>query len=160
MNEDTWYFAYGSNLSVDQKESRTGTIRRAISCRLSGYRFAFNKRGLDGTMRASIVEDESEEVWGVAFLCDEAAMANLDVFEGVAGGHYGRLAIEVISTPDEARIDAVTYVAGEEFICPEGEPSREYLDRIIEGARKHGLPSDYVEQIELRARRRDYPGSS
>ena len=27
MNEDVWYFAYGSNLWIDQKEKRTGAIR-------------------------------------------------------------------------------------------------------------------------------------
>jgi hypothetical protein len=52
---DQWYFAYGSNLSSEQKECRTGTIREARRARLDGYRIAFNKRGGDGTGKANIV---------------------------------------------------------------------------------------------------------
>jgi hypothetical protein len=44
MKHDKWYFAYGSNLFIDQKEQRTGRIRQAVCCRLAEYRFAFNKR--------------------------------------------------------------------------------------------------------------------
>ena len=39
---DTWYFAYGSNLSVDRMVECTGAIRRTIPCRLAGFRFSFN----------------------------------------------------------------------------------------------------------------------
>lgn len=54
MNGDQWYFAYGSNLFVDQKEERTGRSRQAIRSRLSSYRFAFNKRGGGGQVYANI----------------------------------------------------------------------------------------------------------
>ncbi len=36
---DSWYFAYGSNLDIDQKELRIGTIRHAEVCRLRGSDF-------------------------------------------------------------------------------------------------------------------------
>ncbi len=146
MSKDTWYFAYGSNLSVDRKERRTGGIRTVRLCRLPGYRLAFNKRSDDKTVKANIIDDESNEVWGVVYLCDEAAMTRMDKCEGVDGGHYRRQKIQVITAPEEMQIDAVTYVAGEEFICPEGEPSNEYLDWILDGARKHGLPDSYIKK--------------
>ena len=155
MSKDIWYFAYGSNLSVDQKEERTGVVRKALLCRLPGYRLAFNKKGRDGTARANIMEAGPEEVWGVAYLCDETAMTRMDKDEGVPGGHYRRQRVEVITASGHMRLDAIAYVAGEEFIFPEGEPSCEYLARILEGARKHGLPSHYIEQIDLLAHRHD-----
>jgi len=159
MSKDTWYFAYGSNLLVDQKEERTGRIRETLLCRLPGYRLVFNKRSHgDGTARANIIEDRAKEVWGVAYLCDEAAMTKMDEYEGVAGGHYRRQEVQVIIASVRMRLDAMTYVAGEEFLCPEGEPSSEYLDQILEGARKQGLPDDYIEQIDLLARRHDHSG--
>lgn len=156
MRKGTWYFAYGSNLSVDRKEGRTGRIRKAHLCRLPGYRLAFNKRSdLDGTARANIIEDKSNDVWGVVYLCDGAAMTKMDEFEGVAGGHYRRHKVQVIIASERMPIDAVTYVAGEEFIFPEGEPSNEYLDWILDGARKQGLPDNYIKQMKMLARRHE-----
>ena len=48
-------------------------------------------------------------------------------------------------------ISAVAYVANDECVCPEGSPGEEYLGRILRGAKQHGLPSEYVEQIGLLA---------
>jgi gamma-glutamylcyclotransferase (GGCT)/AIG2-like uncharacterized protein YtfP len=147
MAGDTWYFAYGSNLAVDQKEQRTGRIRRAVRCRLPGYRFAFNKQGSSGQVYANIVPDETHEVWGVIYLCNRAAMREMDRFEGVSGGHYQRQAVQVIDDPGE-KVAAITYVAGSKFVSEAGKPSEEYLQRILTGARHHGLPDDYVRDLE------------
>ena len=146
-DSDVWYFAYGSNLLVDQKEFRTGKIRRAIPCRLPGYRFAFNKRGTDGLGKANIIPDSSQEVWGVAYLCDPVAMRTMDASEGVKCGHYQHLTVEV-TTRDNETLTAVTYVAGPEFEVEGLSPGQDYRDRIVNGARHHGLPEDYVRRIE------------
>jgi cation transport regulator ChaC len=148
--DDRWYFAYGSNLSVDQKELRTGRIRQAVRCRLPGYRFDFNKRGEHGQVYANIVVDGTSEVWGVAYLCSPAAMREMDKCEGVAAGHYERLPVEVILESGQ-RIEAIAYIAGAAFVCQPRAPSDDYLERIISGARHHGLPADYVERIEMLA---------
>jgi hypothetical protein len=68
---DRWYFAYGSNLLVEQKELRTGAIRKSLRCRLPAHRFAFNKRAASGDVYANVIPDESATVWGVAYLCDK-----------------------------------------------------------------------------------------
>ena len=52
---DVWYFAYGSNMSRDRKEKRTGLIRSARKARLPGYRLAFNKDNHSGGAYANIV---------------------------------------------------------------------------------------------------------
>jgi cation transport regulator ChaC len=145
--DDTWYFAYGSNLNVDQKERRTGTIRHAKPCRLPGYRLAFNKRGSSGERFANIVPYADREVWGVAYLCSPAALQQMDCSEGVPGGHYVRVAIRVLTRANEA-LDAVTYIAGAEYHCEEGRPSDSYLQRILSGARQHALPEEYIQSIE------------
>jgi gamma-glutamylcyclotransferase len=142
----TWYFAYGSNLSVYQKTVRTGTIREARRCRLHGYRLAFNKWSDSRGLCANIVPDEAATVWGVAYLCDEAAIAELDDCEGVAGGHYRHEHVAVVTDAGDV-LEALTYVAGEDHVGEEGRPSRTYLDRILAGARQHGLPEEYVRQI-------------
>ncbi|MBN2205666.1 MAG: gamma-glutamylcyclotransferase [Thermoleophilia bacterium] len=145
---DTWYFAYGSNLSVDQKMFRTGAIRRAVRCRLPGYRFAFNKRMAAGEgMYANVVRDDAATVWGVAYLCDDDAVAELDRFEGVSWGHYRREQVEVV-TDDGEVLEALTYVAGQRYVGDEGWPLPHYLRMILDGARDHGLPEEYIEHIE------------
>ena len=151
MNGDRWYFAYGSNLFIDQKEKRTGRIRQADRCRLSGFRFAFNKRGNGGQVYANIVRDDSAEVWGVVYLCNPKAIEEMDRFEGVASGHYERIPVTVESKPGE-QVEAITYVAGDDFVCEAGKPSPEYLHKIVSGARHHSLPDEYVAQIEKLAK--------
>jgi gamma-glutamylcyclotransferase (GGCT)/AIG2-like uncharacterized protein YtfP len=150
MTCDQWYFAYGSNLFVDQKEERTGRIRRAVRCRLKGYRFAFNKKGSKGHVYANIVPDAQAEVWGVVYLCSPEALADMDRYEGVANGHYEQITVTVEKDSDES-VQAITYVAGQDFVCEPSRPSEDYLDRIVSGARHHGLPQAYIELIEALA---------
>jgi gamma-glutamylcyclotransferase (GGCT)/AIG2-like uncharacterized protein YtfP len=123
---DRWYFAYGSNLDVDQKQRRIGRIRQALRCRLPGYRLAFNKRGQKGQPFANIVPDDNAEVWGVVYLCNPNAMQDMDGDEGVAGGHYKHVVVRVVNDLDE-ELEAITYIAVDEFVCEPGRPSDEYL---------------------------------
>ncbi len=150
---DSWYFAYGSNLDIDRKERRTGTIRQAEVCRLPGYRFLFNKRGSNGQRFANIVPDRSAEVWGAAYLCSPGAMEEMDRFEGVGAGHYGRMAVRLLTKTGEPR-DAVTYVAGAKYLCKEATPTEAYLQKILKGALHHGLPEEYIRFIEAAAQRK------
>ncbi|GIW32793.1 gamma-glutamylcyclotransferase family protein [Meiothermus sp.] len=150
---DQWYFAYGSNLSRRQMEQRTGPIREARQARLDGYRLAFNKRGSDGTGKANIVPDGGATVWGIVYLCRPDALREMDEHEGVAGGHYARYGIR-IRLDDGDELDAVTYVAGKAFIDDSLTPSARYLATILDGARQHLLPDDYIRSIEALARPR------
>jgi gamma-glutamylcyclotransferase len=147
---DRWYFAYGSNLSTEQKESRTGTIRDVKVARLDGYRITFDKRGSDGTGKANIVRDAARVVWGVVYRCSPATLDEMDYYEGVAGGHYVRTAVVVHSSPAMG-IEAVTYVAGDSFRDDSLVPSGKYLKTILRGARQHGLPQDYILEIKRAA---------
>jgi 5'-nucleotidase len=145
---DTWYFAYGSNLSRERKAERTGELRQAVRCRLHGYRLAFNKRPQQGEGAcASIVRDPASTVWGVAYLCDEQAIDALDGYEGVEGGHYRRETVEVVGDAGE-QLTALTYVAGLDHLCDGELPRPEYLQLILDGAREHGLPEGYVVWLE------------
>ena len=146
MPADQCYFAYGSNLDIERKEARTGTIRKAIRSRLPNYRFAFNKRAQGAGVYANILPCFGAEVWGVTYLCDEKAIGELDRYEGVALGHYVHVSVSVI-TEAEGKIEALTYVAGKQFVCEEGIPSQDYLKHILSGARTHQLPDRYIKEI-------------
>jgi cation transport regulator ChaC len=151
MSQDRWYFAYGSNLSINQKEIRTGTIRKAVRCRLPGFRLAFNKRGSRGEVFANIVPEAGNETWGVIYLCDPRAIEELDVHEGVGKGHYEHTAVTVFDDSGKA-YEALTYVACKESVCNPGQPSEAYLSTIVTGARQHALPEAYVAKIKELAR--------
>lgn len=144
---DHWYFAYGSNLLTEQKVERTGPIRECKRARLDGYRLTFNKRGDDDTGKANIVPDASSSVWGVVYRCNDAALLKMDKREGVSGGHYKRTTIRV-RLDGESELEVITYVAGDSFIDDSCSPMRSYLNRIIDGAREHGLPDSYIREIE------------
>lgn len=147
---DQWYFAYGSNLSTEQKERRTGTIREARSARLEGYRIAFNKRGGDGTGKANIVLHPGGAVWGVVYRCSPDALDMMDTHEGVGSGHYRRTRIRVRCEHGDD-LDAVTYVAGDSSLDDSLVPAPNYLQTILQGARHHKLPEAYIREIEKAA---------
>lgn len=147
MGDDTWYFAYGSNMSIERMKDRTGAIRQHITSRLKGFRLVFNKRADDGGVFANFEPNESSEVWGVAYLCDPKAMKTLDRKEGVTGGHYKRIKIQVEGSAGEL-IRCVTYVAGDKFVCEAAAPAKDYLQHLLDGARDHNLPSLYIDFIK------------
>ena len=96
MPSDIWYFAYGSNLSMDRTQQRTGSIRSARKACLKDYRLAFNKGGLGGEVYANIVPSPGDVVWGVVYLCDQEAMAGLDDFERAICASSGLLVFPLI----------------------------------------------------------------
>jgi cation transport regulator ChaC len=146
LPDDSWYFAYGSNLDPVRKEDRTGGIREARSARLRGFRFAFNKKGNDGSGKANIVSDSGGEVWGVVYRCSAKALAAMDRMEGVPD-HYERQAVEVVLDSGES-IDAITYVANPHKVADGLMPTRDYLKHVLQGIRHHQLPNSYLSIIQ------------
>lgn len=150
MNNDVWYFAYGSNLWIDQKERRTSAIRTGVDrpriARLANYRFAFNKRGGKGRVYANIMACPGEEVIGVVYRCKPSTLETMSEYEG----GYERMAVTVV-IEDGSSVEAITYVAMEKNVGGDARPSDEYLTRIITGAAQHGLPQDYLDKITLLA---------
>lgn len=144
--EGSWYFAYGSNLSLARMKTRTQRDHKSRVVRLPGYRLAFNKRSQSGSLRANIVPAKRSEVRGVVYRCDDDAMAKLDIDEGVAGGHYERHTVRVFDGEGKA-VDAVAYIAGAAHTVAEGRPDDEYLSHIRQGCIDHGLPTDWIESI-------------
>jgi gamma-glutamylcyclotransferase len=147
---NAWYFAYGSNLWIDQMTARTGPIGQGVDrpriARLQDHRLVFNMQGEDGQVYAN-VERPGEGVTGVIYRCSPVALDKLDAHER----GYERRRVQVASE-DGVTLEAVVYVARADRIATAGKPSSEYLERIVRGARQHGLPEAYVRAIELTAR--------
>ena len=145
-SDNTWYFAYGSNLLRQQMIERTGSLPESHTACLKDFRFVFRKLGLN-EVYADIVPSSGSTVRGVVYLCSNQALMQLDFFEGVAADCYRRILVQV-ATDDGQPLWAVAYRGGRAFSDEEGKPSQDYLNRVLCGAREHQLEKDYIDSIE------------
>jgi len=146
-----WYFAYGSNMNparlVDGRLRQKGVEMGArIAGRLAGWQLAFNKiaRTPPGAGAGNILVSPRSVVHGTLNQMPDAGLEVLDVWEGVATGHYERRLLPVIRTDTGATVEAVAYVA---LKVGEGlRPTREYLGHFLAG--RDLLPADYWEWLK------------
>jgi gamma-glutamylcyclotransferase len=146
----TWYFAYGSNMDAarlfDQRLAPKGVPRgERVAGRLDGWRLVFDKpsRLLKGGAAANIVIAAGSVVHGTLNALPEAGFDVLDIYEGVAAGHYERRTIRVARSDTGEEVEAIVYTA---LIQGEGlKPPRAYLDCLLAG--RDLLPPDYWEQL-------------
>ena len=141
VQDYTWYFAYGSNLSKGRMEQRTGLVPPARKACLRNHRLVFNVHAEQATY-ANIVPCYESVVWGAAYWCSPQMMDALDRHEGVATGYYRRSGVEV-ETENGERLQATAYVGGKSFVAEEGLPRDTYLRLILTGAKEHDLPEQY-----------------
>lgn len=142
----SWYFAYGSNMDAarlfEQRLAPKGVPRgERVAGRLDGWKLAFDKpsRLLKGGAAANIVMTGDGVVHGTLTALPDAGFDVLDIYEGVAGGHYERRTIRVMRGDTGQEVDAIVYVA---LIQNEGlKPPRAYLDCLLAG--RDLLPADY-----------------
>jgi gamma-glutamylcyclotransferase (GGCT)/AIG2-like uncharacterized protein YtfP len=138
------YFAYGANLDFRRFRRRCPGATVLGRARLADYRLAFTRysRAEKGGV-ADIVAEPGASVWGVLYEIDESSFRELDQYEG-APRAYRRETMPVIDEGGSER-EAVVYVANK---TGDFAPSRAYLAQITRGAREHGLPEDYVQDVE------------
>lgn len=146
-----WYFAYGSNMDaarlVDARLKPEGVMLAArVGGRLDGWRLTFDKaaRAPAGAGAGNIVVAPGEVVHGTLNAMPAAGLKVLDVFEGVAGGHYERRTVPVVRADTGATVEAVTYVALKRGAGL--KPTREYLGHLLAG--RDLLPADYFQRLE------------
>jgi gamma-glutamylcyclotransferase (GGCT)/AIG2-like uncharacterized protein YtfP len=144
------YFAYGSNLKGSRMRERVPSARREAVAFLEHHRLACNKRGRDGSAKANLVSAPGERVWGVLYRVEQTHLTLLDRFE--AG--YQRIQVEVRTAAGAAH-RATTYRS--DRITGDPTPFAWYRGMILEGAREHGLPEDYLAVLEALPARPD-PG--
>jgi cation transport regulator ChaC len=142
-----WYFAYGSNMSpaifLDRRAMRPLATRRA---RLDGHRLRFNLPVGPGERAVANIEaDPASRVWGILYLLTPEDCDRLDKTEGVHRGLYDRMAVDVVADAED-RVAGFTYRSS--FATEGRKPSARYIGLLLEGARHHGLPDDYVRTLE------------
>jgi len=145
--EPLWYFAYGSNMQRATFVGRRGMRpQRSLAGRLDGYRLTFNlpvgpgERGV-----ANLITEAGYVTHGVLHLISSEEFERLDRTEGVGVGYYVRAPVVVLDS-DGCSIDAWTYLSVRGVVGR--KPSARYIALLLEGAREHGLPVDYIRALE------------
>ena len=105
----------------------------------------FDKRSVrDGSGKANVRPDPGSEVWGVIYSVPDRSMAELDRGEG--RGY--RRELMSIARADGSTCEAWVYVATQPDADPDLRPYSWYMKFLVEGAREHGLPADYIQRLE------------
>ncbi len=133
-NNSTWYFAYGSNMNLEQMLGRNAFFTRRIKGWVDGYRLVFNKIASTepGYGKANISEDYGFQVMGVLYEVQEEALCMLDRFEGVRGNHYERKEMRV-QTAEFGEVTAVVYIAHYSKIKDGLQPTESYAANFYAG---------------------------
>jgi phage replication-related protein YjqB (UPF0714/DUF867 family) len=128
------YFAYGSNLCVDQMARRCPNAADPRPATLADHDWLINERGV-----ATVEPFDGSQVHGVVWQLDDHDLATLDSAEGVPVRYRrDRLTVHTETGPSQA------WVYIDHRVDP-GPPRPGYLERIIDGAQHHGLPHRWVE---------------
>jgi len=148
-------FAYGSNMDPSQLNNKKIKMRNPRVAKLEGYQFAFTKKSnwdsklsqasrING--KANISENNDSMVWGILLDLTESEVEKMDYSEGTGSGHYFRKPVDVIT--DSGIVKAITYVAHDDKLIPNTTPLEWYLNHVLDGAKYHNLPEDYIESIQ------------
>ncbi len=138
-------FAFGSNMCSgrfrDYGVSPEGPGRAAV---LPGYRLQFNKKSTeDKSGKANVAPLEGSDVWGVLYSISDNDLNKLD--EGEGG--YRRVRMRVRLTGN-TNADAWVYVAQKPSNDVRLRPYTWYKRFLVEGAREHSLPAEYIATLE------------
>jgi gamma-glutamylcyclotransferase (GGCT)/AIG2-like uncharacterized protein YtfP len=158
VTEEIWIFAYGSNMNLGdlrrwlaENGVPTDGILKARPATLPGYRTVWNYRSkARGGGAANITQAVGRDLPGVALRVDGPTLAAIDKKEGHPEVYSRGNRRHAILLGDATEVEAWVYVARPERCSDRGEwPRREYLDLLLDGARKHGLPPWRVRELEV-----------
>ena len=112
---------------------------------LEKHKLEFHKKSHDGSAKcdAYYVGDSRYSVYGVVFKVTASQLLLLDEYEGLGKG-YEQKTIQII-TQNSGIITAVTYYATD--IDSSIKPYQWYKEHVLQGAKEHNLPKDYIDKI-------------
>jgi len=136
-----YYFAYGSNMSLDQMKKRCPDSEFVTIGYIEGYRFVYDgfSRTRNGPVANIITSEKEEKVWGAIFKISEEDERRLDKCEGYPSA-YSKTYLTVCDREGNS-YNALVYLREPR---ERGFPSREYEKIVVESAIRLGLPLDYI----------------
>lgn len=134
------YFAYGSNLDVEQMTERCPGSRPRVAARLTGHRLDFTHLSRRwGGGAADILPASDGTVWGALYDIDPDHVTILGRFEG----GYDPIRVEVAER-DGAKRRALTYT-----VRAKGRyaPTSRYVQKMLRWGAHWGLPEEWLRQV-------------
>lgn len=142
---DSYYFAYGSNMSRRYLYNVRGVWpTRGQPGRIENYEVDFLSPGISliEPAFAYLVKAEKKSAYGVLYRVSRKDLARVERSEG-ALYVWRTLPVRLASGQTVEAQTLVRLVPGDT-----GMPSRRYLQILIEGASEHGLPAAYVSGLK------------
>lgn len=138
-------FAYGSNLYPERMVGRVPSAEVVGRASLARHDLVFHMRSTDGSGKADawFTGDRSHRVEGVVYRVDPRDLPRLDRAEG---GYSRRLRPFRIGK-HAGVVQAWTYHACPERVQPGVPPFDWYHELVVEGARRHGIDSTYIQRL-------------
>ncbi len=137
--KNIFYFAYGSNMNLDTMKSRCGESNFVAfrGSDLSDYAFYFYERGF-----ANIKESPGQVVKGVFYKINEDCLNSLDQAEGYPTLYQRRI---VKINNNLGNFDSWVYIVENDMTT--GNPSNDYYNTVITGAKQYGIDDFYIQYI-------------
>jgi gamma-glutamylcyclotransferase (GGCT)/AIG2-like uncharacterized protein YtfP len=139
--------AYGSNLHPLRLRKRVSTANVIGIVEMQGYQLAFHKQSTDESGKCLIYKEPKlkSSVYGVLYEFEFEQKKALDDVEGLGNGYEE----EVMQVEVDGRVYSPTiYIAQASHINPKLTPFDWYKNLVLAGARFHGFPLNYIENIE------------
>lgn len=142
------YFAYGSNMLTERLKARCPTAAPIGIASVAGFALEFSKEGADGSAKATLATADiwKRPVFGVVYEMDETDLPALDRAEGNGYG-YNRQNEFTVRASGELQQSVVTYLAHPDAVTQDLKPYDWYHGLVLAGARQHGLPGSYIEEL-------------
>ena len=133
------YFAYGSNMDLEQMRFRCpGEYDLLGIGKLEHWRFLINSRGY-----ANIFPEQDATVFGLVFNLTPNALSSLDRYEGYPQ-LYTRRELPVIFA--DQMIEPWVYLDINNIDM--GRPRPGYLERVTESAKRFAFPTGYIAYLD------------
>lgn len=138
MMENTLYFAYGSNINLDQMAYRCPDASVVGPVTLENYELLFRRGGF-----ATIAPKEGETVTGLLWSITPGCERSLDRYEGYPRFYDKRMV--TVRDGEGRSLSVMAYIMDERFREPM-LPTPTYYNGIMEGYHQNDMPTDSLKR--------------
>jgi len=139
-------------MNLGQMHTRCSRPEVVSIARLSNHRLTFCAHSdvWDGGVE-TVEPMQGNEVWGVLFSLSQLNWERLDLWQDArmdGGGMYFHFPVTVTDLKGN---EHSVRLYKKDLQGEPKDPSREYLEHIVRGARENGLPTDYIHALQARS---------
>ncbi len=143
-----YLFAYGSDMFEAQIRQRCSKPVMVVTACLAGHSLGFfgHSEVWDGAVE-TVVPAPGRKLWGVIYELTFMDAQRLDVWHDArldGAGSFFHYPARVVDAAGQAH---TVLLYKKDILGMPLQPSREYLDVIIQGALERGLPEAYIEEL-------------